>query len=732
MNAVKPGGLFFMMAPFFHLMGLVCFVESICHNTPFALSPEKPMTVELLARVIDETHPVTSLLTPSVIEDIGSSPQGLDLLRRFEVIFFGGAPLSPKIGDILCQDIMLQAIIGSSEAGFVASLAPTDRNDWAWFEWNSYAAIDMQYAVDGAYELVLRGTETRDFSAIFHTYPELKEYRTKDLFVPHPTKAGLWRYHGRFDDVIVLSNGEKFNPIEMEQVIEGHPLVSKALVVGQGRLQSALLVEPNWNKWAETQAEGSLIDKIWSSVQEANIIAPGHGRVLKTKIGVASKDKPFKKTPKGSIQRRLVINDYTEEIDAIYDRPDKEYMDEVPQDATLENITKYVQQVVSRLLSVEQVPEKSDIFSMGLDSLQTLQLSKILQGAILFLRPEDASLSIPTQKLYSYPSVEQLSNYVYGLAKNGNAGAELNVEDGSARSKRIAALIEKYTKDLPGNQVSTFNRDRQHVAILTGSTGSLGNYILSELIFDPAVSKIYCLNRSEDAEARQVRSFKEKGLAIPSDFFSRVEFLQAQFGAEKFGLSDSKYKELTESVDTIIHNAWKVNFNHEVEAFEDTHIKGVRRLVDFSLESTHSAHIHFISSVSTVGGWASKHGPSVPEIPLEDPDVALRQGYGESKFVSERICAIASAHSGVPTSLYRVGQIAGATTEKGVWNKQEWLPSIVATSKTLKLIPKDLGSMPVDWIPVVCVYPPSTPLPYLDLLSHSIEYRLTGCIGLSR
>ena len=61
----------------------------------------KPMTVELLARIIDENHPVTSLLTPSVIEDIGSSPQGLDLLKRFEVIFFGGAPLSPKIGDIL-------------------------------------------------------------------------------------------------------------------------------------------------------------------------------------------------------------------------------------------------------------------------------------------------------------------------------------------------------------------------------------------------------------------------------------------------------------------------------------------------------------------------------------------------------------------------------------------------------------------------------------------------------
>lgn len=692
------------MAPFFHLMGLFCFVESICHNTPFVLSPEKPMTVDLLTQIIDETHPVNSMLTPSVIEDIGSSIQGLHLLRKFEVIFFGGAPLSPRIGDLLCHDVMLQSIIGSSEAGLVASLATMDKKDWAWFEWNPHAAIDMHYAANGTYELVLHRSETRDFNGIFHTYPELKEYRTKDLFVPHPTKAGLWRYHGRFDDVIVLSNGEKFNPIEMEQVIEGHPLVSKALIIGQGRFQSALLVEPNWDKWTESQAEASLVDEIWPSVKEANIIAPSHGQVLKSKIGIASKEKPFKKTPKGSIQRRLVINDYTEEISAIYDLPDEEYTDEIPRGANLDDITKYVQRVVSRLLSIEQVAEKNDIFSMGLDSLQVLQLSEILQGAVRVLRPENASLSIPTGKLYSYPSIESLSNYVYGVVTGGSAGAELSAEGGLPRSKRLTALIEKYTNDLPEIHVNTINHDHKHVAILTGSTGSLGNYILSELIFDPSISKIYCLNRSEDCEARQVQSFKEKGLTVPANFSSRVEFLQAQFGTEKFGLSDSKYEELTKSVDIIIHNAWKVNFNHKVEAFEDPHIRGVRRMVDFSLASMHSAHIHFVSSVSTIGRWTWKHGPSVPELPLEDPDVVLQQGYGESKFVSERICAIASARSGVPTSVYRVGQIAGATTEKGLWNKQEWLPSIVATSKALKKIPKDLGSMTVDWIPVVSDY----------------------------
>ncbi|KAJ5908197.1 hypothetical protein N7495_000879 [Penicillium taxi] len=701
MHMQKPGALQLVCAPFFHLMGYAAILESICHGIPFVLSPEKPMTVELLAKIYDETNPDLVWLPPSIIESIGVSTVGLDLLKRFEIIFFAGAPLSPVIGDKLCADgIRLQSLIGSSEASIYSNLAPKDPKDWEWLEWNpSNPLFHMQYSADNLYELVLQRSETRDFAAIFHTYPEISEYRTKDLFVPHPTKPNLWRYKGRLDDVIVLSNGEKFNPIEMEKVIEGHPLVASALVVGQGRFQSALVIEPNWEDLPEDFSEGLLIEKTWPIVEKANKIAPAHARVLKTKIGIASKSKPFQKTPKGSVQHRLTMSDYAEEIDAIYERSDEEHIVIIPQDSTLQEVKKIIQDILSQQLEIELVSETSDIFALGLDSLQTLRLSKILQGAISSYRPTDSTVINP-QKLYSHPTVAQLSGFIYNLINGIDAVVEAGKDQVQSRHERIDALIKKYTKNLPIKQVHSFNRESRYAVVLTGSTGSLGNYILSELIKDPQVSKIYCLNRSEDAGQRQILSLEEKGIVIPSDFSSRVEFLQASFGAEKFGLPMSKYEELTKTVDTVIHNAWKVNFNHNVAAFEHPHIEGMRRFIDFSLESTHSAHIHFISSISTIGGWTKEHGPSVPEIPLEDPDVALVQGYGESKFVSERICAISSARSGVPTSFHRVGQIAGPTTEKGVWNRQEWVPAIIATSKTIKKVPTAIGDWDVDWIPV--------------------------------
>ena len=49
----------------------------------------------------------------------------------------------------------------------------------------------------------------------------------------------------------------------------------------------------------------------------------------------------------------------------------------------------------------------------------------------------------------------------------------------------------------------------------------------------------------------------------------------------------------------------------------------------------------------------------------------------------------------------RVGQIAGPSSKRGLWNRQEWLPSIIASSVYLGLLPDSLGQMStVDWTPI--------------------------------
>ncbi|OJD14718.1 hypothetical protein AJ78_04973 [Emergomyces pasteurianus Ep9510] len=690
-SVCEQGKLVFVMSPFFHFMGLLTLIASISGGTPFVLSPEKPMTAELLAEVVLETKPTSASLPPSAIEELYASQLGRETLAGFHFVAYGGAPLSPDTGDKLCKLTHVQTVLGSSESGLIAALKAEEREDWGYFEWNPFYMVNMQAQGDGTFELVIPQPANRDFHGIFHTYPDIQEYRTGDLFTPHTRKPGLWKYVGRGDDVIVLSNGEKFNPTSMEMIIQGHHLVSKAVVIGQGRFQASLLCELDWNNWKGD--ENKFIHEIWPTVQKANEGAPGHGRLMKSKIGLASPSKPFKTTPKGTVQRRLVMEDYSNEIHALYSRSENETIITIPQDATAQEIVVHVKGVVSNLLPSQEIGDHSDIFSLGLDSLQSLQLGQALEGAVRAIRPQLSKDAFSSRQIYSHPSVSALSHYMHDLIQGKNEGIEAGtgVEDENARAARIMALVEKYTAGLV----------EKHFVILTGSTGSLGSYLLHELLLDRSVAKVYCLNRSEDAAVRQIQSFQEKGLSSFNDLPSRVEFLHAKFGDECLGLASSDYDRLLQSVDTIIHNAWKVNFNHQVEAFEQPHLEGVRRLVDFSIASTHRAHIHFISSISTIEGWdTSKRGQLVPEEIFEEVDVVMRTGYGESKHVGERICSFASSYCSIPTTIHRVGQIGGPTTEKGLWNKQEWFPSLVATSKTIKQLPSSLGAITVDWIPV--------------------------------
>ncbi|KAJ5994030.1 hypothetical protein N7451_009754 [Penicillium sp. IBT 35674x] len=667
--------------PFFHGMGLISFVFAIWFGIPVLYGPDKPLSVEHFVGILRTAH-------------LSYSSEALACLKELKSVYFGGAPLASQTGERLRQYTQIVPILGTSEIGLVPSLVPEDEVNWNYFEWNKAYGVDMQNLGDNLYEMVIpRQPNSRDFKSIFHTYPEVSIYPTNDLYTRHPKNVHLWKFHGRKDDIIVLSNGEKFNPIGMETVIVGHPLVGSAVIVGQSRFQAGLLVEPNQD--IAEMDDKLFIEEIWPTVQMANQTIATHGRIVKSNIRVASKTKPFRRTPKGTVQRKAVLRDYEEEIDGMYAA---EVEDDVahylPEPLGSETITEYIRQIVTCVLGKIDITSTEDLYSAGLDSLMTIQVSRTLQKGVQLRQPAVRPDAITPQIIYANPTMQQLSAVVLGILEGES-------QVGIPREDKIKGLVEKYTSDLPARRETRLEQ-RLHfpsTVVLTGSTGSLGTYLLYSILHSGSVSKVYCLNRSE-ARSRQENSFEARGLHVDAnDLKDRVEFLQASFGEPRFGLDEDKYRELLDSVDTIIHNAWKVDFNHSVDSFEHTHIRGVRQFVDFSLRSRHSAHIHFVSSISTVGGWTADLGPSIPEQPM-DSSVVLAQGYSESKHVAERICIEASRKSCVPTTVYRVGQVAGPTTSNGKWNPHEWLPTLVATSKALGKIPNRLGTMAIDWVPV--------------------------------
>ncbi|KAI4831880.1 acetyl-CoA synthetase-like protein, partial [Aureobasidium sp. EXF-8845] len=585
----------------------------------------------------------------------------------------------------------IQTIIGSTEGTFWDSYITEDRADWGWFEWCEHTGAVMEPSGD-LYEMVIKRVPDNLIQGAFWSFPELDEYRTKDLYEEHPTKKGLWKYKGRNDDVIVLSNGEKFNPLMFEKDIEGHPAVKGALVVGQGRFQAGLILETN----TKTDPE-AFLEQIWPAVERANAKMAAHGRVWKSKIAIASPQKPFQRAPKGSIMRRKTNELYKAEIDALYSNEGSaESLGQIEADTDETAVREFVKQAIR--LALPKIPEQfddegyeADLFSFGVDSLQVLALANTI-GHALPKKEGSRDAAFKPRMVYSNPTIDALtkavSNILHGEAANGTPT--------KSREQNMDRVIKKYTQNLP-LPVEYNPRPENHVVVLTGSTGSLGNYLLEGLINNPVVERIYCLNRS-DAQSRQKQSFQDRG-ANPD--FSKVVFLQTSFNKQNFGLSDKIYSKLQASVNIFIHNAWAVDFNMGLESFEETHIAGTRRVIDFSATAKYHPHIIFISSIASTGNWhGSGHSGFVPEVFMSDNTLPLPQGYGESKHVASTILSIAAEKSSIASTIVRVGQLAGPTAEKGLWNRQEWLPSIVASSKALGKIPRTLGNEDiVDWVP---------------------------------
>ena len=210
------------------------------------------------------------------------------------------------------------------------------------------------------------------------------------------------------------------------------------------------------------------------------------------------------------------------------------------------------------------------------------------------------------------------------------------------------------------------------------------------------------MNRSAGASDRNRKSFEERG-ATPD--FAKVTFLQTDFASDNFNLPQETYDELLRKVDTFIHNAWAVNFNKTVASFEDTHIAGTRRVIDFSVKSQHRTHIVFISSIAGVGNWSSNKsttaGDQVPEEIFEDHSVSLPQGYGESKHVAECMLKSSARQAGIPSTVVRCGQLAGPSDASSAWNRHEWVPSLLVSSREMGMLPQTLGNQNVvDWVPM--------------------------------
>lgn len=194
-------------------------------------------------------------------------------------------------------------------------------------------------------------------------------------------------------------------------------------------------------------------------------------------------------------------------IEAFYRQPDDEdgtkFTTEIDM-TTLETTTQGVRGVlVASLPSIEVVGPDEDLFYAGLESLLAFRVVKCLRSAITNYNVNELKKSSLVPRLvYTNPTINKLSAGFYGLLHETENGVNDPVE---AQNRALEAFRARYTADLPlpSHKCQVERPGNRNIVILTGSTGSLGSYILESLLKQKNVDRIYCLNRAEDGKNRQ-------------------------------------------------------------------------------------------------------------------------------------------------------------------------------------------------------------------------------------
>lgn len=687
------------MMPPFHGAGLASFL--------FNAIPFGTVYISPLPSVIPSAHEVTEILrhttadatlvVPSIVLEFAQSKNLLDFAaEHLDLILYCGGDLPQAIGDIVTQKILLRCQYGASEIGLTPQLLPTpyDRNDWKYVCFPSCMGFEFQPAADGLSELVVkRDSALQSTQPSFMIFPDQDEYRSRDLFRPHPKHPYLWAWTARADDIIVFLNGEKTNPISFEQhIVAQNEEVSAAIIVGSQRFQASLLAECT-EDLVTIADEAAFIERIWPSVEEANQMTPAHARIEKAMILPLDRRHPTIRAGKGTIQRAATLQLFAKEIEQLYqnvdfvsesDPDDSKQLDKLD---SIESMSKYIQSVLPHYSSAES----QNFFSDGMDSLAALGLIRKLRNQ---LRMPTISLSM----IYSNPSVGKLAEAIISLrrgeAEMASSAAEKRMSEIKTTLAEFKDRIERLPK--PGTKV---DQSQKKVVVLTGSTGTVGSFVLRSLMNDPSVAHVYCLNRRKDARNVQLNRLKSMGVEELIDD-SRVSFYHADFTHPRLGLDVESYDLILGMVTGIIHNAWPVNFNLSLGSFRPQ-FEGIINLISLASNASHLTFLLFISSISTVLGRRTSEN-RVTEKLYADPSSLIENGYAESKWISEMLCEHAARELGTHVGIARVGQVAGPVTVPGIWNPVEWLPSLIRSSMELNILPNSLGlSMDdVHWLPV--------------------------------
>ena len=287
-----------------------------------------------------------------------------------------------------------------------------------------YVAFEMRS--EGIYELIaLDGLPSK----VASNRPD-GSYATKDLFKPHPTTPNAWKYYARMDDTILLLNGEKYVPTSFEQMIRDNVNVAEAVLFGNSKPSVGMLLIPSDATIGMTGKQ--VLQLVTPIINQANEDTPGYAKLTLDMVKVLPIGTPYPRTDKGTVIRGAFYKQLATEIDAIYEAGENSSGDLALSE---EELRRFLHAEMVLLLSLQDptiLGDDTDFFSLGVDSLQAIQLRGILSRRI-----DLGGQKMGSNVVFDFPTVRTLARKLYCM-RTGETSEIFSVED------QMKSLISKY------------------------------------------------------------------------------------------------------------------------------------------------------------------------------------------------------------------------------------------------------------------------------------------------
>ncbi len=190
---------------------------------------------------------------------------------RLRLAVSGGAPLSNDIArTFIGLGITITQGYGMTELSPVVSTNRLDDND-PFSVGQPLPEVEVRIGENG--ELLVRSPGV--MLGYYKNEAASREVIDEDGWLHTGDVAEIRKGHiyitGRLKDIIVLSNGEKIPPADMELTISTDPLFEQVMIIGEGRPFLSAIVVLNKDRWAQLAAELSLDPDEQDNLDDENV-----------------------------------------------------------------------------------------------------------------------------------------------------------------------------------------------------------------------------------------------------------------------------------------------------------------------------------------------------------------------------------------------------------------------------------------------------------------------------